>query len=45
MWAITVVHKATGEEDILMGYDLKDACRRRGLNPDDYFVVRADYED
>lgn len=45
MWAIEVMHKVTGEEDLIIGYNLKDACRRKGWNPDDYYVINAYYED
>lgn len=45
MWAIEVMHWATGEVHMIMGYNLKDACRRKGWNPDDYSVLSATYED
>lgn len=45
MWAIEIRHKVTGEENIIMGYSLEDACRRKGLNPDDYTMLGAWYED
>jgi hypothetical protein len=45
MWAIEVMHKATGEVDLIMGYNFEDACRRKGWNPKDYYVIHATYED
>lgn len=45
MWAISVRHKSTGEENIIMGYNPADAFRRKGWNPHDYIVIGADYED
>ena len=45
MWAIEIMHKVTGETNIIMGYNPADAFRRKGLNADDYEVIGADYED
>lgn len=45
MWAIEVRNIHTGEEDTLMGYNLEDACRRKGWNPEDYVVLDYSYED
>ena len=45
MWSIEIMHKVTGETDLLMGYDFEDACRRNNLNPDDYRCLGRWYED
>ncbi len=45
MYAIEIMHKVTGEEDVIMGYNFEDACRRRKLNPDDWYMLGATYED
>lgn len=45
MWLFEVRNKITGELDSIMGYNLKDACRRKGWNHEDYVVLDQSYED
>ena len=45
MFSYEIEHKVTGETDLILGYSFTDACKRRGLNPDDYHMVARYYED
>ena len=45
MWSFEIEHKVTGEGNLILGYNFKDACKRNNLNPDEYHLIARYYED
>ena len=45
MWKYEILHKETGERNIIFGYSWSDAMRRSKLNGDDYICLVAEYVD
>ena len=45
MWEYEILHKETGERNIIFGYSWSDAMRRSKLNGNDYICLIAEYVD
>jgi hypothetical protein len=45
MFCYEIVYKTTGEKNMVFGYSLKDAARRRNFNIDDVEVIDCYYEE
>ena len=48
MWSFEIINKMTGEHDMLLGRDFKNACQDAGLNPDEIranWWIYSTYED
>lgn len=45
MYEFSIYSKIHKKDDIIFGHDYKDACKRAGLNPEEWFVVTAIYVD
>ena len=45
MYEYRIENKVTGKDGYIFGYCYEDACKRAGLNPDDYEIISLDYID
>ena len=45
MYEFSIYSRIYKKDDIIFGYDYKDACRRAGLNPDEWFITTVVYAD
>lgn len=45
MYEFEIAYKGSNERHFIYGYSFKDACRRRGLNPDKFMVISTTYLD
>lgn len=40
-----IMHNITSEIRYIFGYNYSDACRRSNLQPNEWNILRCDYED